>query len=120
LNDLLGTWELKSLVDLVDGKKVERSYEIKGRLAYIEPNNMFVALSYIKDEGYDTNFYSGKFKILSEDMIQHEILISSDASRNGTNLERSFKFIDDNTLILRGKNISHKDVQLIWTRIDAD
>ena len=118
MNDLLGTWKLKSLVDLVDGKKVERPYEIKGRLAYIEPNNMFVALSYLKDEGYETNFYSGKFKILSKNLIQHEVLISSEAERNGTYLERSFKFLDESTLELKGKNNYNVDVKLIWGRTE--
>jgi len=114
MDNLLGTWSLISLLDIVDGEERPRPYQVKGRLFYHD-DQVFVGLGYYKSSGYFTNFYSGTFKTLNNKVF-HSVELSSHESRNGKVLERGFEIVDNNTLILTGLNPEGKKVKLIWSR----
>lgn len=114
--EVYGVWSLRKLVDIQDGLEVERPYKIEGRLIYSSPNIMFVGFNYFKDSRFHSNFYTGEFTIEKGKMFHH-VRLSSDESCYQTTLERSFRFLDQNTIILEGLNNAGVAARVVWDKL---
>ncbi len=119
-SSIYGPWTLVEFANFSStGSKVVWTGTQSGRLIYVEPDIVSVAINrFGQNPGGSTielnSFYSGRFEWRDQTTIVHIVQQSSDTSRIGQRQVRTIK-INGDILELSGKGLTG-DVLLTWKR----
>ena len=114
---IVGSWHLKSFKLITNNKSKDWRLNVSGILIYSPDGYMSVAInSDTKDvEWIDSIlFYSGTYRIISNNTIEHIVLNASSKDRIGKNMIRNACFKDSNLIL--SANGDFGEAVLIWSK----
>ena len=120
IEEIFGSWALVSFSNFSDDdNEIPWREFLSGRLIYAPTGIVSVAINRrekpIAGKAVERNsFYSGTFRLVNSETIEHCVEQSSDSKRVGDKYLRNFR-LEANTLALEGDGLTGK-VRLVWRR----